>query len=264
MAQMPVRPATKSKKHLVLGGVGAGVLLVLAVLLFGPVLSVSTWKSDMRDSTDKAITAANRTNKDLDLYSSKLNLTPEDESKYIDLLKTQIKNIESAKNDVKPIGGIPGIDVTGSHKKATDTRDKLIKSYDQYLDMLRVELARSSAQHEAGLAMQRANDGTETDVKAAIKSIRDAATKYEAFATGANGSQIDKDMVSVLKQLAASIEKMDGVTDPYVANEALTEYNDAMERVDDLQVRGHEDNKNREKKADAIVDELNKLSKELE
>ena len=252
----------KTKKMLLVGG---SVLLVIAALVFGgPVLAASSWKSGAIDKTNALIDKINATNRDISNLSSKLQPTEDDYKKLTTAFTTQMSDVKTAKNDLAEIGGIPGIDITGSYTKAVNARKELVAAYDELVSLDTVGLERAKAEQEVSKLVGGSAPQTEEQAKAAVENIKMAASKIKEFANSSNGTDYDKRSAVAFEKLAAALEKSLNATDEAAASAAEAELTNVSEEIDALQSESTDVQKAFQKKIDDNIDRLNKAVKSLE
>lgn len=252
-----------SKKWLVVGG--AVVLLLAGLFMGGPYLAASSWRSDTLEKTNMVIDKVNGTNKDISTYSTKLQPTAEDYTKLAAAYDSQMKAVEAAKKDLTEVGGIPGIDVTGAYAKAQNTRKELVAAYDELLALDKAGVAKAKAEQEvSGMFDNAAAPQNESEAKALVAKIKDAAGKVTEFANSSNGTDYDKKVANVFTKLATAMETMYNAATEAEATAAQETVNKIVEEMSGLQTEGEAAQKAFQKKIDDNVDRLNKAVKTLE
>lgn len=255
-----------SKRGLLVGGAIVGLLLI--GLIAGPIMSASSWKSSALDASNKVVDTVNKTNRDISTYGNKLQPTDDDYAKLIAAYDEQNKAVSDAKNNLKEVGGLSFIDVTGAYKKATDARGEIIAVYNELLGLNKVGLDRAKAEREVA-KLFAAEDAMETPeaMQNTIKSIRDAASKINEFANTSNGTDTDKKTAAAFTKLADALQAMyDGseAGDEAKVQEAATTLDDVSAELDSLSDQSTKDQEALQKKFDANIDKLNAAVKKLE
>ena len=258
----------KDNQIRLIGGIAAGIVLLLAVVAGVPAVMADSWKSDALDKTNVTITEINKTNGEISLYGNKLQPSTDDLNKLVVAYESQNVAIEKAKNDLPALGGFAGIDFTGDYKKASDSRAKLVAIYDELKALNVAGANRAKAEVEVQKTMEGI-EGLDSSEQAqeAAKALHAAAAQVKAFADSKDGVAYDKEIAAALEAFADSVDAIvvaDQSGDPDEMDAALMAFDEASLQLDDLDAKAVDETNALQAKADAIVARLNDVAKELE
>lgn len=262
-----VKKDSNNNNPKVVGGIIGAVLLVLAAVVGVPYMTASSWKSSTLDKTNTTIDELNKSNRDISLYSNKLQPSDSDYSSLVAAYQSQLDSLNKAKSDLKPVGGFAGLDLTGTHKKATEAHDKLVATYDKMIALDTAGLNRSKAAKDVAATMANISLDSPEQAKSAATAMHDAAAKIKSFASSADGTENDKGFGTALENAAAALDKMVAAAeanDEAAVEAAYSEFETAATSLDDYSQKAEEDTKAEQKKSDALVSDLNAAVKSLE
>lgn len=251
------------RKHKgVLAGVITGLMVVLAVVAYmlyqNPIQAANNWQKASIELANGRAREFRDNGHDISLYLTKINQKAKDYERLITILSNAKQLIQDAKNEIKPVNGVEQFDITGAMKKANESRDRLIKSYDEFYAVVDSFQARANATHELLIVQEGLNETPDTleEATAVLAGVRKMAQNYSEFAQSTYGNPLDREFATAAMTLADKVDALLKTKDVAAYDKAVDDYTKAYEAMESFDDRFENLNKDQKNEYDHALENL--------